>query len=281
MPALAEFQAEFAAAVLHPDSPLPQSFTSRAQGTGFAVYQNTVMRGLIDALRANYPTVVQLVGTEWFDGVARLYAIEHLPSEPSLAVYGEHFAAFLQPLAAAHELHYLPYVAQLDHHWLQAQFAAEASALTASDLQHYAPEQLSALRLPLHPATRYNWLPHSAVTIWQANQPQAHRSSDLQVSGTEEGVLITRVHSEIAVAGIDHAHWLFMEQLQHGLTLGDAALQVLQQHAETDIAAMLARLITAGAFMAKEGLINLISVIPAKAGIQLNDCFTGCPPARA
>ena len=44
---------------------------------GFAVYRNTVLKGCIDALQANYPTVARLVGDEWFRAAAGRYVRAH------------------------------------------------------------------------------------------------------------------------------------------------------------------------------------------------------------
>ena len=49
---------------------------------GIAVYRNTSIKGRIDALEANYPTVSRLVGTEWFRAAAREF-VEAEPGEAS------------------------------------------------------------------------------------------------------------------------------------------------------------------------------------------------------
>ncbi|MGZ5715039.1 MAG: HvfC/BufC family peptide modification chaperone, partial [Caldimonas sp.] len=61
------FQRDFAAALLAE----PAEAGAIAAQPGFAVYRNTVLRGCIDALAANYPTVAQLLGAEAFEGAAR------------------------------------------------------------------------------------------------------------------------------------------------------------------------------------------------------------------
>ena len=56
---LSTFQNGFSAALLSPavDAPWLSALESQP---GFAVYRNTVFKGCIDALQANYPTVCQL-----------------------------------------------------------------------------------------------------------------------------------------------------------------------------------------------------------------------------
>ena len=47
---------------------------------GLAVYRNTVAKGCVDALAANFPTVASLVGDEWFRAAPALSAAEHPPT---------------------------------------------------------------------------------------------------------------------------------------------------------------------------------------------------------
>ena len=47
-----------------------------------AVYRNTVLHGAVEALRANYPVVEQIVGSEMFEAVAVDYATECPPRKP-------------------------------------------------------------------------------------------------------------------------------------------------------------------------------------------------------
>ena len=57
---LSTFQDGFSAALLGPPADAPWLSALESQ-PGFAVYRNTVLKGCIDALQANYPTVCQLL----------------------------------------------------------------------------------------------------------------------------------------------------------------------------------------------------------------------------
>jgi hypothetical protein len=84
---LTAFQEAFAQALLigpTGDSTLAALTTQ----PGFAVYRNTVMKGCIDALAANYPAVLRLVGSEWFRAAAALFVQAHPPQRPMLVDYG-------------------------------------------------------------------------------------------------------------------------------------------------------------------------------------------------
>ena len=130
---LSNFQDTFAAALFergaHPHTGDDAWMATLQAQPGFAVYRNTVMKGCIDALEANFPTVARLVGIEWFRATAALYVASDPPTDAALQRYGGGFAAFLQHFAPAAGLVYLPGVATLDILWRQAHGAADTKAV--------------------------------------------------------------------------------------------------------------------------------------------------------
>ena len=54
-------------------------------------YRNTVMKGCVDALAANFPAVVRLVGEQWFRAVALDFVTWQPPDDPRLLSYGRGF----------------------------------------------------------------------------------------------------------------------------------------------------------------------------------------------
>lgn len=244
MPALAEFQDRFFSALMRTSGHAPDF----AAGPRFQIYRNTVVKGLIDVLQANYPTVERLVGAEWFQSAARAYALGHLPKEAPLSLYGVEFPTFLHGFEPAAALPYLPQVAQLDRWWTEAHFAADAPCLAATELASLQAEILGSLQLQFHPAARLGICKHSAVTIWRCNRPPAAPPDSLEVDGGDEAVLIARPHGAIEVLPLTPAEWIFVSQLHAGATLNDAAMHALEFDSQTNIANLLAQLIRVGAF---------------------------------
>jgi hypothetical protein len=68
-----------------------------AEPAGLAVYRNTIAKGCVDALAANFPTVASLVGDDWFRAAAALFAREHPPASAALLAYGEAFPTGWRP----------------------------------------------------------------------------------------------------------------------------------------------------------------------------------------
>ena len=234
---LAAFQRDFATALLgDPASPAADGLAAQP---GFAVYRNTVLRGCIDALAANYPSVVQLVGAAWFESAAARFVRANLPRDGSLVRYGEGFADFLEAFAAAAELPYLGGVARLDRAWTEAHLAADAPVLAAPAFAALSPQALAGAVLVPHPAAR--WLSFAelpAFTIWRRHRESLPLDDALPWHG--ESALLLRPAQHVTWLGVDAAAATFLSECAAGRPFAEAA--------PSGCEAWLASLVAAGAF---------------------------------
>ncbi|MBS0429351.1 MAG: putative DNA-binding domain-containing protein [Proteobacteria bacterium] len=222
---------------------------------GFAVYRNTVHKGCIDALEANFPAVVRLVGRDWLRAAAARHVAAHPPRDACLLHYGEGFADTLAELAGD-ELPYLSGVAALDRLWTASHTAADAPVLPADALAGLAPEALAGLRLPPHPAAR--WYASETLplhSIWSANRSgDAAALEALEaMDWAGEGTLLTRPIGEVIWQPLPVGGCTFLDACARGDSLGEAAATTLDAHPDTDLAALLAQLLQAAAFTTSPG----------------------------
>ncbi|HEU0201574.1 MAG TPA: DNA-binding domain-containing protein [Burkholderiaceae bacterium] len=257
--ALEQFQDDFARALLLEDpaaAPLAPAVAAIAAQPGFAVYRNTVLKGCIDALQANYPAVARLVGDEWFRAAAAIYARAALPAQPTLLYYGGGFAQFLADFEPAAELPYLPAVAQLDRFWTEAHCAPDETPLDAGALAALAPDDFTRLTARPLASARWAWFDaQPAFTIWRSNRVDA--SADvISMSGSapeidwcSEGALIVRPHGAVESVPLSHAGVAFLDACAHGQTLAAAAGAALAIDAGVDLAQLLAQLLQAQVFV--------------------------------
>jgi hypothetical protein len=242
------FQDAFARALFAPDAVDDPAVQRLVAQPAFAVYRNTVMKGCIDALEANFPAVARLVGREWFRAAAAIHVAAHPPRDGRLLGYGEDFAAFLQGFGPAAGLDYLPGVARLDALWRAAHAAPDAPPLDAAWLARHAPEALGALVLRPHPAARWAWFDGQPVySIWARNRAGGH-GDDAALAWQGEGALLTRPFDRVAGCAIDRAACAFLDACADGDPLAQAAGRALALDADADLAALLATLLRAGAF---------------------------------
>lgn len=187
----------------------------------FRVYRNTVQLGALDALRANYPTVAQLVGEEWFAAAAHQFLDSQPPANPCLLNYGVDFDGFLATLDGAAELPYLPAIATLDRAWTEAHCAADAPSLTVADVQALLD---SGERVYPHPATHAFWFNDTpAALLWCASRSGADDLSG--VDWQAAGVLITRPHGAVQWSACDEAAVVLAATFVGGLGIADVIEQ--------------------------------------------------------
>jgi len=231
---LLEFQRDFAAAIAEPID------------GAMSVYRNTVLSGCVDALRANYPVVARLLGDEMFDAVAARHAADCPPRLPVLALYGARFPDWLAEQSWLHEIAYLPHVARIERLHIESLFASDEQPLDMTQLN--GRDDWQALRLRLHPATRFDWLTAPAMSIWLAQRDRAE--GDLEFEWTAEGALMTRPSLEVEAARLSRAGHRFLFGIRLGESVGAAAVATAGLYPDTDIGSLFTSLVNAGAFAA-------------------------------
>src|SRR5262249_30425163 len=214
---------------------------------GFAVYRNTVQKGCIDALQANYPAVARLVGDEWMRAAAAVFMRAHLPATPVLLDYGAEFPAFLEAFEPAAQLPYLGKVARLDRFWTEAHCARDEAPVHAAAITGLSAAQLARTRLRPHASARWIWFEQQPVfTIWSRNR--GADSCDDEIVWQGEGALIVRPDDTVEPLSLDAAGVVFLDCCAAGKPLADAALAVLLKDPDANLAQLTARLLGAGAF---------------------------------
>ncbi len=244
---LARFQDSFAQALLDTLPPSNADIAALTAQPAFTVYRNTVMKGCVDALQANYPAVTRLVGEEWIRAAAVIYVREALPQLPMLVDYGAGFADFLARFEPAAELPYLPGVARLDRCWTEIHTARDEPLLDSAAIATLAASNFYRVRLQPHAAARWAWFAEAPVfTIWSRNRSED--PVDTELEWQPEGALLTRPHGAVQWVALDHAGCAFLDACAAGDTITAAVQAALEVQQNTDIARLMTTLLEAGAF---------------------------------
>jgi hypothetical protein len=247
---LHRFQEDFARALLEPEADADDASAVGAllRQPGFAVYRNTVLKGCIDALRANYPAVARLVGEEWFLAAASIYARANLPTQPMLLRYGEGFASFLATFEPAAELPYLPGVARLDRFWTEAHMARDEAPVDPQEIAGFDAVRLQRLVLRPHASARWAWFDGQPIfTIWQRNRASGP-IDESPIEWRGEGALVLRPRDAVQWIGIDAAGCGFLDACAEQRPLTEAGATALAVNPDADLAALATQLFAAGAF---------------------------------
>jgi hypothetical protein len=243
MPSLAEFQRDFAAALFAPAAP-------GAGEAGLAVHRNTIVKALVDAVQANYPTVGVLMGENWLADMARAFVLQQPPRHAVLAAYGEAFSEFLRAMEVERDWPYLPGVAALDRAWLESLLAPDERVLTPERLSGVDQKALESTRLRLHSSARYGVYSASAVTVWKANRPPATAPAELHIDGCEEAALMVRNEDGVMLLPLDAVGRGFVAAILSGCCMGEAGSAALQAAPDGDLAGSWSMLLAHGVFAA-------------------------------
>lgn len=249
MPAHADLIAGFRAGLA--SGVLPWGVTARdpaEAGRRFAVYRNNVAHSLGRALAARYPVIERLLGAEYFAALAREFVTAHPPASPMLFRWGEAFSGFLRDFPPLRDLPYLPEVARLE--WLrgEAYHAADARPADAGALARAAEAPALALA-QLHPSVRLLKSRFAAVTIWQANQPDAV-PVEIDASQPEYAAILRDPQDQVQVLPLSVGDMTFLAALERGYTLLTAAEAAQTPEPQHEAGRVLLTLAHAGAFIA-------------------------------
>jgi hypothetical protein len=241
---LSEFQDAFVQALYNPESTALSELSAQP---GFSVYRNTVMKGAVDALQANFPTVVRLVGSEWFIAAASIHARQSPPVDARLVYHGCGFAEFLDGFEHAQQMPYLGNVARLDLLWNEVHTAADEPGVDLNSLASLDPELLGSLRLRPRAAARWRWFADQPVfTLWQHNREQRDLPQELNWQG--EGALLVRSEGVVRWQALDLGACTFLDACADGLPLGQAAQLARDVQPQLDVIELLTRLVSADTF---------------------------------
>jgi hypothetical protein len=211
-----------------------------------AIYRNTSIATLVNALRLTYPAVRKLVGEEFFEGVARIFIGEEPAAGAWLDEYGGSFGGFLRTFAPASSLPYLPDVAELEWAVGRALHAPEAGPLDVHRLASLSGAQSGRVRLVAHPALSLVRADCPADAIWHAVLEDDDAAlAAIDVAQGPVFLLVERHDCSVRMQRLDEAAWRFTATLCAAAPLSGA----LQDNPDCAADALLAEHLAAGRFV--------------------------------
>lgn len=229
-PALAANQQLFAGALFDARQ-TPQvlaQFKGEQNEHRFALYRGNLSATWDKTLAAVYPVIRQLVGEEFFGGLAQAYGREHPSDSGDLNRFGAHFATFLRHFPHVADYPYLPDMATLEWTLHRAHYAPSAEAVTPQQMAALSPEQIETARMQLHPACTLLASDWATIALWQAHQPGSGVEFPAELALPCHG-LVTRPKWKTQVLPLDAASHAALSVLAAGGEFGaalDAAFEL-------------------------------------------------------
>lgn len=241
-------QAAFAATLLTRERPCPpglRTWNGSDVGARLAVYRNSVVASLVDAVADTFPVVQQLVGEDFIRAMASIFVRTQPPRSCVLAHYGGAFPAFVEQFEPARSVPYLADVARLEWARVLAYHAADQAPLSAAEVGAALSGDGDAgeLRFVCHPSLSVVDSRHAIVSIWAAHQGgdvgTALATTDVQDA---ESALVVRDGLGVLVLRLPPGASRFVAALQAGASLAEAGSRGQQAAADFDLPLALALL---------------------------------------
>jgi hypothetical protein len=234
MPSLPEYQAGFAAALL-----------DRGGDAGLLAYRANVFGNWARALAGAYPVVRKIVGAEFFEAMAREYALAHSSRSGDLNEFGGDLPAFLARFEDVQDLPYLPDVARME--WL-AHVAYYAADPVPFDLGQ-CPAAASHLRLAPGCSLLVSHWPLGR--LWDVHQDDYAGAIDVDLAAGPDRILVHRPRWRAAVTPLAPGDFGFLDGIGRGESLG-AALEAAATDPDFDPGVALAHWVAEGVIVNRE-----------------------------
>jgi hypothetical protein len=252
---LEEIQKRFADALLNVDLVGQTLAIFSAQASPLearlAFYRGNQTSIWTSALANAYPVLLELVGAEFFEQMARAYGLAFPSKIGDLNHFGADLAAFLVDAPVNKDYPYFADVTALEWRVHRAYYAADAEVLTLPSLIACAAEKLHDARLVWHPAAQLFNSPRASVSVWLSHQNGVEK--DVQFDLSERNYcLITRHPWQVSVLALSEAGFCALQALSQQKNLGAALELALDLDANFDVASALNSWFSAGAFSSYE-----------------------------
>lgn len=232
---LAAHQQQFADALFSPDAVGPVAARLKGGEERLAIYRGNLVSTWDKTLSAAYPVIRQLVGAEFFGGLARAYGMAHPSDNADLNRFGAAFARFLESCEHVARFPYLPDMARLEWALHRAHFADDATAIGAADLG--TPDQLEASGFALHPACTLIASEWAVVQLWRAHQKRGVPFPEQMAEPSYALVARPKWNAElVAISAAAHAA---LGVLAAGQTFGEALDRAIEMDDDFDAGANL------------------------------------------
>ncbi len=224
--------ASFIGAVLDPFRDVPKGLRIAGDDIKkrFAIYRNNVTASLVEALAAAFPVVKKLVGEEFFEAMATVFARQHPPSSPLLMYYGHQMPAFLHDFEPVKHLPFLADVATLEIELRTSYHAEDGKEFDPRPLISLPADELMMSKIEFNAPVKILSSQYPIYSIWMANM---HNGPKPRMDA--ESLIITRPEFDPRIRELNAGEYEFLQALGEEMTIGRAADMSFVREGEFDV----------------------------------------------
>lgn len=177
------------------------------------IYKNAYQLRLIESLKADYPILEKLLGTDGFNDLAIDYIKEYPSSSFTLRFFGQYLSGFLKKERVYQQQPYLAEMAEFE--WCLADiFDVEDTQLaTVTEMNRFSPEDWPYLTVKYHASVRHLVQHWNIMDVYQAILSKT-TVPDLKLSIVTQHCLVWRKQYASFFRLVDSREWLAMKMLE-------------------------------------------------------------------
>ena len=190
-----------------------------------AIYRNNFLISLGEALKANFPVTLQLLGTDYFEQAARRFVLAQPPRRPCLFEYGAGFADYLRDLPHVATRPYIVDMARFEFARVAAYNAPVEPAISPEILVGLSPEQLEALPIRRARHALIITVRAPVLALWQAHQVAEPDFAGIDMTARLYALLVCRPDQVLMYQELELSASAFLLAAEQETSLGIAAAQ--------------------------------------------------------
>ena len=187
-----------------------------------AIYRNNFLLSLGEALKANFPVTLQMLGGEFFEQAARRFVLAQPPRRPCLFEYGAGFADHLRDLPHLATRPYIIDVARFEFARIAAYNAPVEPAIAPATLIGLSPDQLEALPIRRARHAQIVSVRAPVLALWQAHQIAEPDFAAIDMTPRSHALLVCRPEQALTSQELDLSASAFLLAAEHETSLGTA-----------------------------------------------------------
>ena len=202
-----------------------------------AIYRNSAIANITQALTLTYPVIDKLVGREFFTATCQRYIYLHWPHSGNMDDYGQEFALFLSEFEHTKTLVYLSEVARLEWAFHQSSLANDADSTDWSLLSHV--EDISKLKFILAPSVKLISSSYAIDEIWQKNQDNIALDTENELINIDKSIstflVLFRKGLKTVVMPVSEGEYALIEAFNHEIIFEQAIILAIAKQPDLSI----------------------------------------------
>jgi len=167
------------------------NYTNSEREARLAIYKNNVHHSLGLSLKDLFPSVVKVLGNEFFTALSQAFIARNPPNTSSLIFFGKEFINFLSNFEHTKEYLYLSDLAAIDYYRHQSYHAKDQDIVNIEQASQIDPVQLGESTIIFADSANFIHSSWKVFSLWQHTHKNEKENEEISIEGIED-VLVYR-----------------------------------------------------------------------------------------